>query len=366
MNLINSLLKIFKTRKESDNRNISDINVELSNFKQEAAGNNVEPKNEEVSNNAGTKLIEFADNIEVALIGDEQWSCYEKSYQQMLVTAAKIAYHSVNEYIIKEGISPSIGWIDTMYCPQSFHHLCLRADSNVYSIIIALQGVSSSDGSVDDRYIIPEYMYRRLMNETDKNNLIPCIVPVALSLNKPLVGKSHILNLITKGIVNLQEVSGCSVPMSTWEVHNMGISVICNYLENEGYNVCSACDVLQVSPQIWFGKNGKWSFVIVRSVAYDDNKTKYNINKSILSKLSDYNGYFVNVNFFPLFPHPESFIRTDDGSVKFLDNRKEIDGYVLMRSEPYVPKFNGLQELREALEDYSFLELIDDVSYRVF
>ena len=45
----------------------------------------------------------------------------------------------------------------------------------------------------------------------------------------------------------------------------MGVQTVMQYIEKEKGKINSYCDVVGIEPQIWFEKNGKTSYVIVRS-----------------------------------------------------------------------------------------------------
>jgi hypothetical protein len=62
------------------------------------------------------------------------------------------------------------------------------------------------------------------------------------------------------------------IEMTRWEVHDMAVLVVCDYLKSEGFEIMSWQGHPEADPAIWFwGKTKQPEWVIVRSVKFPSN-----------------------------------------------------------------------------------------------
>ena len=94
------------------------------------------------------------------------------------------------------------------------------------------------------------------------------------------------------------------IEMSPWEVHDMGVLTVVNFLEKEDNKIFSYQSVLKIDPSIWFKRDGKGSYVVVRVVRYPESVAERPDNlmeiiksiKSLESEEGDAEGYFASVS----------------------------------------------------------------------
>lgn len=64
-------------------------------------------------------------------------------------------------------------------------------------------------------------------------------------------------------------VSEQKIEMSTWEIHDMAVQVVRDYVERQGFKLMSWQGNPEVDPSIWFvGETGKPEWVVVRSARF--------------------------------------------------------------------------------------------------
>lgn len=304
--------------------------------------------------------------LEVSIIEDEEWEAYATLYEEMLGLGIQIAGQSIEEFVTTKGLKKNnsmhqdFTWIATQYGQHSFQHLCFRYMSDIYSVIVAMHGFSY-DGTPNDTIVVPRYMYERLIHEAEKNNLIPCICPVALHSKTPLAGGTHLIHAITHEIVSIYSKNTSKVLMSEWELNNMGIHYICNELTEKGIHNISYCDTVGLYPQIWFEDKGKWSYIIVRSTAVGNKNKKFVINKRLISHYKDCNGYFANL----LLASSNSILYDDKGQIVPLSKRDTEGDIWLWRGDGFYVHYTGIQEILKAVESNQFIVLMDDEMHKV-
>lgn len=286
--------------------------------------------------------------VRIRLVEDEEWSRYSQAYEQFLPQATSIAGQSINELAQKKGLDQSqFAWLQTYPNYPSFQHLCFRTSSQVFSILIAIHGFSSN-GKDDNSIVVYKRDYDRLIMETDKNHLVPCIFPVCGLPRIPMLGGTHLIHAKTNRPIDLEkEYDYNDGQMSAWEINNFGISIVINYLRDQGCKNISYCDVLGIDPQIFFEKDGTQSFVIVRSIPTGLRDETFEINKKMLAKLSDRKGYFADVQL-----------------ARYHNNGSFNDKY-LPRGDSFFSNFRGLQEMKSAIRNNSFIVLADKENYNI-
>lgn len=300
-----------------------------------------------------TKML-MRPSIKIAKVDDNEWGTYAKAYQEFLPTAMQIAGQSIGQsiqdYINERGFKISdFTWIkaDLMAYP-SFHHISFRYGSQVYAILIAIHGFQTPDGNEDDRIVVSKRDYENLIHESKKHNLIPCIIPIAARPQLPMIRNTHIINAVSEEpIVFGEPYPNGGVAMSEWEIYNMGISQVLDYLSKQGYKIHKYCDVVGIDPQIWFDKDGKTSYVIVRSIPIGLRDEDFVIHKDLLLKTSDYDGYFADLQF------------------ANEHNNGDFEDKILWRGEGFWGNFTGLQEIEKAIANNPFIKVSEDAVYDI-
>lgn len=299
----------------------------------------------------------------VSIIGDEEWKSFEEAYSNILPTCFQIGGKSIQDYVVSKGFTHSeFTWLQTDLVRPSFQHLCFRYLSNVYSVIIAVHGFSSREGKDDDRIIVSKQDYMNLVRESEKNNLLPCFLPVAARPQMPMINDIHLVHAITGEIIKLDNRDKQEqVPMSDWEINSFGVQTVIQYLRKENCKINSYCDVVGIEPQIWFEKDGKPSYVIVRSIPIGKRKEKFGINNNLLLRLADYDGYFADVQFTSSSP----ILKDGDGNIVPLSKRDGDDDIWMWRGDSFYCNFIGLQEIEKAIVDNNFIDVYEADSYDI-
>lgn len=296
--------------------------------------------------------------IRTTVISREQWPQYGGVYNENLLNALQIAGRSIQSYIDELGVGhPDFSWLQTSPIKPSFQHICFRYRSEVYSILIAIHGFQSHDGNDDDGIIVSKQDYDNLLSEAKKNNLVPCIAPIALRAQLPMLNGINLINAITGELISFDNiVEPKQVPMSAWEINSMGVQCIIQQLQKQNHKVESYCDVVGIQPQIFFEKDGKPSYVIVRSVPVGKKSDKFLINKGLLDRLSDFQGYFADVQFSSSSP----ILKDENGNIVPLSKRDTFGDVWMWRGDDFYCNFNGLQKTHDAISMNSFIEICED------
>lgn len=296
-----------------------------------------------------TKML-MRPSIKIAKVDDNEWGTYAKAYQEFLPTAMQIAGQVIQDYINERGFQfPDFTWIKTdLMAYPSFHHISFRYGAQVYAILIAIHGFQTPDGNEDDRIVVSKRDYENLIHESKKHNLIPCIIPIAARPQLPMIRNTHIINAVSEEpIVFGEPYPNGGVAMSEWEIYNMGISQVLDYLSKQGYKIHKYCDVVGIDPQIWFDKDGKTSYVIVRSIPIGLRDEDFVIHKDLLLKISDYDGYFADLQF------------------ANEHNNGDFEDKILWRGEGFWGNFTGLQEIEKAIANNPFIKVSEDAVYDI-
>ena len=232
--------------------------------------------------------------------------------------------------------------------------------SDVYSIIVALHGFTASDGTLNDKIVVPEFLYKQLLEESEKNNLIPCIIPVSITENAPMLEGSHLLDARTQEIISIEPKESLDqVQMSEWEINNMGVNIVSDYLEKQGCTIISYCDYVGIAPQLWFEKEGKRSYVLVRTVPVGKRNETYYIEKKLLANYRDFEGYYAEI----LAASSSPILRDDKGDIVPLSKRDGKDDVWMWRGDGFYISFTGLQEITKAISENSCIELVENDLY---
>lgn len=298
-----------------------------------------------------------------SIISDQEWGTYAKAYDSVLGDCANIAGQSIQEYASSRGLiqntefgAPKFAWISTPFTQFSFQHICFRYMSDVYSIIIAIHGFIGSNGKIKDSVVVPEHLYKQLLAESEKNNLIPCILPISTATKRPMFDGSHLLHAITQEPISIEpKESSDQVQMSEWEINNMGVNIVSDYLEKHGCTVVAFCDRVGISPQLWFEKDGKRSYVLVRTIPVGKQQETYFVNKRMLANNAGFDGYFAEV----ILSSSSPVLLDDKGNIVPLSQRFGEKNIWLWRGDGFYISFKGLQELNIAMSENSNIELVD-------
>lgn len=325
---------------------VSEYGMDIPSLSQKGTGASVVIDFEE-NDGKITKML-MRPSIKIAKVDDNEWGTYAKAYQEFLPTAVQIAGQVIQESINERGFKfPDFTWIKTdLMAYPSFHHISFRYGAQVYVILIAIHGFQTPVGQDDDRIIVSKRDYDNLISESEKHNLVPCIIPIAARPQLPMIRNIHLINAVSEEPIILGEPC-YGVAMSEWEIYNMGISQVVDYLRKQGYKIHKYCDVVGIDPQIWFEKDGKTSYVIVRSIPIGLRNKDFVIHKELLLKISDYDGYFADLQF------------------ANEHNNGDFEDKILWRGDGYWGNFTGLQEIEKAIANNPFIKVSEETVYDI-
>lgn len=233
---------------------------------------------------------------------------YEKKLPRALQRAGYTiqSYFKERSYLRERGPNKEIEfdiskfrWIQTSLQMPAFQHLCFGLKNQVYSVLILLMDSQR-------RLHFREQDVDNQLRECERNNMIPSIIilndtpdmlPVYQSFNFPVVSTYRLLGKdkdIRPSAFDLE----CNVVMSPWEIHSFGIQVVRDDIESNGGKILSFCDVIGVSPNIWFEKKGKIStvFVSVKSPLFSTDFKSVKLNPQTKEKYKKYGLYKAEVD----------------------------------------------------------------------
>lgn len=291
-------------------------------------------------------------------------------YYHFLPQAFQIAGDSIQKYITEKGYEhPAFSWIQTQLLNISFQHLCFRYGAQIYSVLIAISG-NYGDDMDDNCVVLRKQDYDNLITESDKYNLIPCIIPIDLKKMCTQIGGIHLLHAIDNTAISIdQNDLNELVPMSKWEINNMGIDIVVQHLSEKGFKIFSFCDVVDIEPQLWFYDSlGRRCYVYVNSISGNyPESAKYRLNINSLKRFkTEYEesiGYYAKIGFFPA----DAVAYDKEGCVVPLSKRDSLSNPVeiLYRGKGFYVNFSGLQELQQAIKDDDSLITFEADYYNV-
>ena len=160
-----------------------------------------------------------------------------------------------------------------------------------------------------------------------------------------MLGSNPLINACTGERILLDEEVNKSECLSEWELNNLGIFQVIDYLRSQGISKISYCDVVGINPQIFFEKERKKSLVLVRTVPIGLRDSIFEINNNLLKYYKNFEVYFADVQF------------------ANVHNDGNFNDKVLYRGDGYYCKFNGLQELEKAIAENPFIVCNDKECY---
>lgn len=288
--------------------------------------------------------------LKIKVVDDYEWRSYAQAYQDFIPQAVQIAGETIHNFANDRGLEyPQFSWLQAHPNHPSFQHLCFRMKTNVYSIIIALHGFSTENGEEDNSIVVHKKDYDNLILETEKNNLIPCIFPISGLAKIPMIKDNPLIHAKTWKRIYLDDEEMKAAWMSPWELNNMGIMTVIDYLQKQGHTKISYCDVVGINPQIVFEEDGVNAAILVRSIPGGLKDESFEINKNLLKRFEDNNVqvYFADVQW-----------ANAHNNGNFMDE-------ALWRGDGYFRAFKGLQKIEDAIADNDFIKVLDTELYDI-
>ena len=270
---------------------------------------------------------------------------YNRDFNSLL----SIAYDNLNHYFASLGMEYGHGWswLQT-YPPQMrFQHLCISYKTYVLSIIVGLYRETDGHGQL----FVNNKDNENLLRECERYNLTPCIFVVDCADGTPRLSEPYLVDARTHEPLNLAKIAEDNDGiMSDWEIHNIGIQCACEYLKKQGITIISYSDVIGIHPQIWFEKDGKRCYALVRSIPAGLHEQKYEITSGQQNRYSEFKGYFFDVHW--------NMMLGNNGD--FRDKRlfREDNPWNLVHRLELKP-------IEEAIKEYEFIEIVEGESYDI-
>lgn len=194
-----------------------------------------------------------------------------------------------NGGMMKDSVDQGFVWLKTEMTMPSFCNLAFLHGGNAFAVIpVPLIGM---------HFQISRSKKELLMENAEKYRLIPCLFPINVKREMPLVMEWNLFNLATKTFVKPPQLPVSEdEPMSVWEVRLLTINVILKELEKDGCSILSWQDVPEIQPQIWFrDTQGRESWIVICS----DDDTRHAIASVAphADRLRRYPGYMAQVSY---------------------------------------------------------------------
>lgn len=169
-------------------------------------------------------------------------------------------------YLDEQSRESELSWIRAHPYPPYTEHLSFRLGNQLFFIRIEdINGTVEGPGS-----------YESLLAVAEANLGHACIMP----MKKNVSGKKWIPDTDGWGLIDastrnpvdpLSLITDEKIEMTPWELHDMAVQVVREYLENKGYQLMSWQGNPEIDPSIWFmgdSKGPEW--VVVRATRYPE------------------------------------------------------------------------------------------------
>ena len=214
-------------------------------------------------------------------------------------------------------------WIKAEYTTTAFEDLTFAYKNQIFCILVEF--IDKKTG----QSLLPIQKIERLINESKKNNLIPCLYKVQiLDLEKKLDIEN--LKKFSKGwnlyhaetqlkVIPEKIVTDELVPMSDWEKNDFAIQVVKDYLKQQNYKLLSYQNVVGIDPQIWFeNEEGQQCWILVRYSVFPNDSSKKPTNMfDVVNYCKGFSGFFADVSFYSTEGNPSILFRGRGSYIKF-------------------------------------------------
>ena len=271
-----------------------------------------------------------------------------ETYDEDFLELLQIAGVSLDNYLKSLPLKCPEDWAWLQIAPPeiAFQHLCVSYKQYMLCIIV---GLYQEDENGNGRGYYPEQMHMNLLRECETHGMTPCLFLIDTQTGDPVLPPCYLVDARSYEPIQLDDLKEDNKGlMSEWEINNLGVSCVCNYLAQNGCSEIAYCDVVGITPQIWFKKDGEHCYAYVRAIPQGLMANAYVINKNTLERYHENKGYFVNLEF-----------------CNIVGNNGEFMDKQLYRRSPLVHSHINLMEIDKAIQTYDFIQLIDTPSFAV-
>ena len=189
-------------------------------------------------------------DVEMQKMSEEFFNCWE---------AAAL-------YLNSQGREDTISWIRAHPYPPYTEHLSFRVGNQLFFIRVEdVDGIVEGPGTIEGLFAVAE-----------GNNGHACIMP----MRRKDTGDEWIPVSVGWGLIDastgnpvdpLSLATDEKIEMTPWELHDMAVQVVREYLENKGYQLMSWQGNPEIDPSIWFiGDSKEPEWVVVRVTRYPE------------------------------------------------------------------------------------------------
>lgn len=169
-------------------------------------------------------------------------------------------------YLDKQAGEGELSWLRAHPYPPYLEHLSFRIGNQLFFVRVK---------DVDEKVEGPGTL-EDLITAADGNNGHACVMPMKKNATGeewiPDTGGWGLIDASTGNPVDPRSlVTNEKIEMTPWEMHDMAVQVVREYLENKGYQLMSWQTNPEVDPSIWFigdSKGPEW--VVVRATRYPE------------------------------------------------------------------------------------------------
>jgi len=163
-------------------------------------------------------------------------------------------------------------WIKPEWSYPSFEHFSFAYKNAIFSVFV--------DYYEDEQSTMNENEISRLLEASQKYNLIPCVFPIVVEKGNICLPFSlkgwNLVDLRNGNMINPDQFgTDTKIPMSEWEIRNLSIQVSRDEIIKRRWHLLSFCDIPEIDPQIWVkDENGRIIWVLVRTIFNNDSVDK--------------------------------------------------------------------------------------------
>ena len=192
---------------------------------------------------------------------------YEIEMQEMSTEFLK-CWQAAGMHLNKQVQGGIQSWLRAHPYPPFLEHLSFRIGNQLFFVRVE---------DVDEKLKGPGTL-RGLHSIAEGNKGYACLMPMKKTFlgNKWVPEESGwgLIDAVTKALIDpFTLVTDEKIEMSSWELHDMAVQIVRDYLKNEGYQLMSWQSNPDVDPAIWFvGDSQGPEWVVVRAIRYPANK----------------------------------------------------------------------------------------------
>lgn len=182
-------------------------------------------------------------------------------------------------------------WIRVDPMSPKFDDMSFAYKNKIFSVLIDLKN--------NKKIELTEKEKNKFLTECIANNLIPCIFPISEIENLSLLPEEswNLYDIRTNELINpLTVATDEKILMSNYELNNMAVEIVKEYIKKEKMVIKSYCDLVGIQPQICFrDAAGELSWIYVNYSTNTLFKDETDDLNKLITRLPQFNGYIARV-----------------------------------------------------------------------